>query len=726
MLQPQNPSMRINCRYATTAFLILLLLGGTIGQASAQSKARVRIDSLLRVMGGLKADTALVNVYCKLAFSYQNLNPDSGLYYGNKGYDLAQKLSWTKGTATAFNAIGSNHHAEGNFDAAKENYRKSLDLFEKLRDSAGFSVVLGNIGIVYAMQGEYDTSLVYMLRALNIYERMNDAFNVARYTGNIGNIYKEQANYPKALEYYFKSLKLAEAKNNKDAAANALGNIGSVYQYMDELDKSLEYDARSVALCEEIGNKKGVAIITGNMGNVYKARQEWEKSLEHYQRSLAISEELGDKHNIGICNGDIGDLYTRTGNFTEAITYDKKSLEIAQSIGDRNTEATAIARLGDNFLSLVVDTVPKRMQVAGSPEASVVPYRNDGSIPAGKKERLALAVGYFNRALDTARKLNILYLMQKCYEGLSACYRLQGDLKKSMECFQNFTAIRDSVYSKENEKKALRTAMQYEFDKKHLADSLQTLEQQKIDALQLQRQRSYTVIGVLAVLLLVGFLLYALRHNRLLGKEKQRSEDLLLNILPVQVAAELKDSGSSKARHFPNVTVLFTDFVGFTSAGERMTPQELVTELDTCFKAFDNISGRFGIEKIKTIGDAYLAVCGLPTAVDDHAARVVLAAKEMAAFMAERRDKLGERTFQIRIGIHSGDVVAGIVGNKKFAYDIWGDTVNTAARMEQSGEAGKINISQSTYELVKNRFNCTSRGEISAKNKGKLNMYFVD
>lgn len=202
--------------------------------------------------------------------------------------------------------------------------------------------------------------------------------------------------------------------------------------------------------------------------------------------------------------------------------------------------------------------------------------------------------------------------------------------------------------------------------------------------------------------------------------EKQKSDDLLLNILPEEIATELKRNGQSAARQYNNVTVLFTDFVNFTGISEQMSPTELVAEIHQNFTAFDAIGEKHGLEKIKTIGDAYLAVCGLPNETSDHAQRVVKAALEINAFMKQNRGK-----FQIRIGIHSGPVVAGIVGVKKYAYDIWGDTVNTAARMEQSGEAGKINVSAATYELVKREFECIYRGKINAKNKGEVDMWFI-
>jgi class 3 adenylate cyclase len=208
--------------------------------------------------------------------------------------------------------------------------------------------------------------------------------------------------------------------------------------------------------------------------------------------------------------------------------------------------------------------------------------------------------------------------------------------------------------------------------------------------------------------------------------EKQRSEELLLNILPAEVAEELKEKGAAQARLFNDVTVLFTDFVGFTKIAERLTPNELVDELHYCFRHFDAIVGKYGIEKIKTIGDAYMAVAGLPAPDAEHALHIVQAGLEIRDFMVRRKAEMGDRTFNVRVGVNSGSVVAGIVGVKKFAFDIWGDAVNTAARMEQNSEGGKVNLSEATYLMVKEQFECTYRGEITAKNKGALKMYYAE
>ncbi len=221
----------------------------------------------------------------------------------------------------------------------------------------------------------------------------------------------------------------------------------------------------------------------------------------------------------------------------------------------------------------------------------------------------------------------------------------------------------------------------------------------------------------------------SLIEERKLREEKERADKLLLNILPEEIANELKQFGKSYARKHDEVTILFADIQGFSSIAETLSAQELVTQLDECFRAFDHIMDKHGLEKIKTVGDAYVAAAGLPKPVNDHALRTVRAAIDMMNFIkgfSITRTIQDLPAFDFRIGIHTGPVVTGVVGLKKFTYDIWGDAVNMAARMEQHGEAGKVNISESTYALVKDKFKCTSRGKIPAKNKGEVEMYFVE
>ena len=218
------------------------------------------------------------------------------------------------------------------------------------------------------------------------------------------------------------------------------------------------------------------------------------------------------------------------------------------------------------------------------------------------------------------------------------------------------------------------------------------------------------------------------KQNETIEKEKAKSDELLLNILPEQTANELKEKGYATPQQYELVSVLFTDFKGFTKIAEKITPQEVIEELNYCFTAFDKILEKHNMEKIKTIGDAYMAAGGIPIANVTNPIDVIKAGLEMQQFMAqikEEKAQKGEDMWEMRLGIHTGEIIAGVVGKKKFVYDIWGDTVNLAARMESSGEVGQVNISGETYDLIKDHFVCEYRGKIKAKNKGEVDMYFV-
>lgn len=261
-------------------------------------------------------------------------------------------------------------------------------------------------------------------------------------------------------------------------------------------------------------------------------------------------------------------------------------------------------------------------------------------------------------------------------------------------------------------------------------DNVMALQKQELAAASRER---WLYLGIIGLFLIgSGLIFYFLNKTRkqakVLAQEKHRSETLLLNILPSEIATELKNTKKASAKFHKNVTVLFFDFVNFTTISSNTEADVLVNELDEYFTAFDRILDKYNIEKIKTIGDAYMCASGLWNN-PDHAEQVLNFGLEILDFINKRKEektKANQFYFEIRCGVNTGGVTAGVVGEKKFLFDIWGSTVNLAARMEQSSEVGKINISKTTYELIKDKFDCTYRGRIEAKNVGLSDMYFVN
>ncbi len=550
-------------------------------------------------------------------------------------------------------------------------------------------------GIVYEMKGDYTRALEFLEKSIAGNEEIGNKWGISEAEIVIGVLFEEQGNFPKALEHYNKALAIDEEIGNKEGMAMSLNNIGNIHSTQDNSLRALEYYKKALAIDEELGIKQGIAIELSNIGNIYQEQGKTAEALAYYERGLEINAEIGDMYGVGTSLRSIGNLHLHLKNYALALENYEKALATLQEVGVQQEVAITQATLG-------------------------IYYLGQGNIKR--------ALDYCTKSLALSEEIGTLRGQNRACSCLYRAYKAMGNKGKALDYYEQMIATRDSIYNEENTRKLTRIHMQYEFDKKEAAT---IAEQEKRDAIarqELQRQklvRNGFIGGFAVVLLFAG--VFLVQRNRI-GKEKERSENLLLNILPEETAQELKAKGHSEAQLIEQVTVLFTDFKGFTAMSEQLSPKELVKDLHECFSLFDKICEKYGIEKIKTIGDAYMAAGGLPTPNTTHAQDVVHAALEMAEVVRlgkMRKIEQGLPFFEVRIGIHTGPVVAGIVGVKKFQYDIWGDTVNTASRMESSGEVGKVNISQNTYELLNDNHSKSSgtgpilefesRGKISAK-----------
>jgi class 3 adenylate cyclase len=355
-------------------------------------------------------------------------------------------------------------------------------------------------------------------------------------------------------------------------------------------------------------------------------------------------------------------------------------------------------------------------------------YRNEGKIDIAEK--------YFLNALQiadnqkNAESNNLRYVV---LNGMIELYKEKEDFRNAERYLRKLEEVVKKMDNAEmivlNKDEALDTI-------KDIRVTLKNLENSKY------RTIFYSLIGIgITILVAVTFWLYQTKrrrekHNADLAHKntelevaRRKSEELLLNILPKEVADELKEKGKANAKSYKRVTVLFTDFKGFTDIAAGLTPEKLIEELNDCFVKFDEIIKRYKMERIKTIGDAYMCVGGLPVENATNPIDSVLASLEIQRFMKERRDEKlaqGSDYWQCRLGINTGEVIAGVIGVTKFAYDVWGDTVNVASRMESNGEVGKVNIAENTYYLIKDFFTCVPRGKLSVKGKGEMEMFFVE
>lgn len=595
---------------------------------------------------------------------------DTVRYYSEQQVYIARKGKLAHYEGRGYNMWGICMEFSGDLDSAIVLYEKALSIGLENADERLLIDVYNNLGIVYSYKGLYELSIENTVKALDLAEKNQDTSRIVMLYNNLGLRYTELRNNTRALFYLKKALELNESR---------LDTIDLISNYL-------------------------------NLGNIFMVKKEFEKALNYTKASSRFAKAASRKRSLIQAYNSI------------ALTYlQMHELEIS---GTYNDSARAVA-MEINF-------------EYGIEQAKLV----DGYIYQ-EKEQYDLAIPILENALKYNNSINFKSASIDILANLAECYHKKGENGLAYKRLKEFATSKDSLLTEQKDRAMEQVAI-YKQAKQDKEQELlnQRIALQEKSLIQGKKLRNlFIVIGVLLLILAIGLTnryLFEKRTKKILAekntvieREKARSDELLLNILPKEVAEELKDTGASKAQDFDEVTVLFTDFVEFTKTTQKFTAKELVKELNVCFKAFDEIITRYDLEKIKTIGDAYMAASGLNKPRKAGAVEATLAAIDMQAFMVQRKKERQSNNlafFEMRCGLNTGPVVAGIVGVKKFQFDIWGDTVNTASRMESTCEVGKVNVSITTYESIKNHtdLSFTERGNIGVKGKGKLKMWYVD
>ena len=532
-----------------------------------------------------------------------------------------------------------------------------------------------------------------------------------------------------------KNTKAPQLKKYKKAKAQALSGLGVIERRLGNSTEALDYYHQSLKIALEIGDSSRIGGTYFNIGTLHRKQKDIDKALTNYRKSLSIRSKLSEPDTVGIinCYNAIGISWRKKDNLDSAFFYYNRSLNLSKSVEDPDGVLMAYSNLGvlmtlrkeTDLAKVYYDSSYTIARSIGNKRAIATYYTNIAGIMQ-VKQRLDSALFYIKKGIALYQETKSANGQASNYMRASKIFEKQSKPDSALVYLKKHYQIKQEIFNEKNTKELAEKSLQFEFDQEKLKLELERQAERR----QARIINYATLGGIVLLVIIVIITLIAYRNkkrdNIIIAKEKARSEELLLNILPEETAEELKTSGHAVPRSYEMVSVLFTDFKGFTRISEKLTPEELVAEIDVCFKKFDQIAEKYGIEKIKTIGDAYMAAGGLPVANTTNAEDVINAALEIRDFMLGYKQRKGDNGFEIRIGVHTGPVVAGIVGIKKFAYDIWGDTVNTASRMESSGAPGKVNVSGYTHELVKDKFTFEHRGKIAAKNKGEIDMYFVE
>jgi adenylate cyclase len=580
---------------------------------------------------------------------------------------------------------------------AIEFFQKALDLQREMGDMESVASTLNNIGLNYKMRGNYDKAIEYYEQTISIDEEMGKGNEIAKTLNNIGMVYRSWGKYDKAIEYLERSLRLKNNLDDQPGVSRSLNNIGLVYTEWKKYDQAILNFRESLKIEESLNNESDIALRLNNLGRVYFYLNQNDSALFYFNKTLLIYQRNNDKDQMALAFNNIGKVYLNRQKFEEAGYYLASALGIYDELGKEGEKATVLANLSD--INRAMGNYAKSLQLLDS-------------------------------STLIAESLNLRYQLQQNFQYYSDIYNDLKDYKKSLEYFKKYSSIKDSVFSDEILSKLSDFQIKYETEKKE--NEIELLKKTEvIQGLAFKKQtiqRNFMLVFSVLFLALAAMIFYSLqikkKDNKIIAGEREKSDRLLLNILPAGIAQDLKEKGKTEPQLFESVTACFIDIVEFTRKSASIDPIILIGELNQIFTAFDNIIEKYGCERIKTIGDSYMAVAGLPDLNPKHAKQIVDSCLEMVRFM-KKRNMVSTYAWEIRVGVHSGEVIAGVVGVKKYIYDVFGDTINTASRMESNSEPMKINISESTYQLIKDEYETEFRGELEARGKGKLRMYFV-
>jgi adenylate cyclase len=632
------------------------------------------------------------------------------------------------------------------FDSAEFLYKILMVKYKEDGNNAHLIQIYQKMANAYEQQDNVGKQLLYYIRIEDIVSKFGKPYERGRLYNNLGKVYAAQGKYEEALDNFKKTeiqCQFAAMSPNKPCENEELLyiNMGVVLHNMRRTKEGLSYLARAEAILKERKDIVSLASLEHLIATVYFSVDDRYNALSHTEEAIDYAKSANEIDVLSRAYRTASQIYQDLYDFEKAFEYYNNYLDLSDKI-----------RIDDQRKQVMLSERSSQLRAAESEIKYLIVQREirERALEATRLRQQQLEKDNEILAADARQKELEVQILQKDKEANEATVRekialaMQADEKLRTAARELELQKRTAELERSEQQTAIAEAEKRSSEQKvTLLNREKELADLQLTANQEFQRNTYILggLGALMLLFMAGAWWFARRASKRLQMQNQKieaqknqidaergkSDRLLRNILPDEIAEELKTRGHAVPKLYDSATVLFTDFVNFTKLSASLQPERIISELDECFLAFDEIIEKHGLEKIKTIGDAFMCAGGLPVPNQTHATDAVRAALEINEWLRTRNAEKPDAIFrEMRIGIHTGQVVAGVIGKNKFAYDIWGDAVNLASRLEEQGENGRVNISQTTYEAVKDQFKCSWRGQREVHNKGLVDMYFVD
>jgi len=578
--------------------------------------------------------------------------------------------------------IAFTYHAEKNYEQEIIFWKETLTWLDSIININWMITANRDLSRAYVANDEYNMAIPNLNRTYDLHYQMDaDDPEIYQYYVEIAIIFRKKGETRKAIGYLNKALKPMKKSKNLKAEAQIHSILAGIYFDLKKYDNAMEHNKHTLSIAKKHRFDKILAETYLIASQIDEAMDDYPSALKNYKKYLSTIEAIEKQEKL------------------KAETLWKKQYEVER---------------GEKEFTLLIAN--EELQDFELEQLRLENEKDQADLNLLKQQKASKEIAFQNQVLKANEANQELEITRNRFKSDQQASEIEN-LKKDQQISE---LIIDNQLNKEREDQ-----ISIEMLKKDNRLALMDAENQRSIK---NRVRWIGAIIVFFTLIVVSVFIRERRNRKELALEKKKSDNLLLNILPKETADEIKDFGKAEPKNYASVSVLFTDFSGFTRLSEKMSPTEVLKKLETMFSRFDEIAEKNNMERIKTIGDGYMCAGGLPVPNTDNAIKAVKAGLEFLEATAkfnQEQERNGWEVWNLRIGINTGPVVAGVIGIKKFAYDIWGDTVNLASRAESHGIENQLNITENTYQLVKDSFECEHRGEVEVKNLGKVIMYIV-